>query len=884
MKKDNSWGSVKFVFCSFKLSVIRVFTIALLLFALLDSARAQLLRSPERAAIRHMEKGRWLKAESILRKEIRQEPVHALGKYLMSRYFFTPPNPGQHLDSAYRYAVAALADLAATSPKDLERIHRFPLDSATITGLRQQIDSAIFEVVRTVHSESAYIRFLTEHPFAVERDEAIKLRNEVAYLNAIQKNTYEAFLEFLNKYPLADQAPEARTNYERLLYEARTADKKLSSYEGFLREHPETPFRPEIEQNIFELFTLSGEAERFVSFSQLYPKSQYARKARNLLFHILEEEDDTQAAGLFLNDSLRHIRSLQASYLVPFFKNRKFGLMDKNGVEVMQPVIDDLTDEYKCGNIAEDIIVMPDRVVARDGNVVYSGSVKEIDDLGTGFLKLTTDRCTSLVHKSGFTVEECISDAKVLGKRFLIIREEDGWTLRSLVGRELMPDFWNEIDIHGQILALRKEEQWQLITVKSLTEFTQRPELLLTDPYDELKFLPEGKLWVRNGQRQGILDQALSRFIPLGDYEVESLSFGYSATSSKGVVFFNRKGKRSVEFAKVAVLEPWVLVNNDSLWHLFDVDSVERQDHGYDSIAFEGPFFLGYNADSVTIHFPGLQREVVGTDVKLKFMPGKDSTSFLIAEVNEKKNVYDLHGRKLFAVSFDEIHHAGQDLFIVSRKEKKGLLDSSGKLLLPVEFDAIGSLTNNVISLLKSMKFGLYHPGHKKLIKPQYDKNLIPYRADLIAAFRDGYFGFIDWENKTDEVFQFDEVKYWNDTVALVRQQTVWSLYHMGDRFIVQPDIREIHFISDTPEEKLAIVHTGSAFGVLSNRRGTVIPITFTDLVNVGSSEEPLYFTEKHVPEASVFVVIYYDRMGAFLRREVYEETEDYERIYCSEH
>ena len=274
--------------------MIRVFTIAILLFLLSGNASAQLLRSPERAAIRHMEKGRWSKAEGILRRELQREPANALGKYLMSRYFFSLPNPGHQLDSAYQYAVAALADLAVTAPKDLEKVHRFPLDSAVIARPRQQIDSTIFEVVKTVHSESAYIRFLTEHPFAVERDEAITLRNEVAYLNAVQKNTHEAFLEFLNKYPLADQAEQAKSNYERLLYEARTADKKLSSYEEFLRERPETPFRPEIERSIFELFTLSGEAERFVSFIQLYPNSWYAGMSRNLLFHILEEETDTQ--------------------------------------------------------------------------------------------------------------------------------------------------------------------------------------------------------------------------------------------------------------------------------------------------------------------------------------------------------------------------------------------------------------------------------------------------------------------------------------------------------------------------------------------------------------------------------------------------------------
>jgi hypothetical protein len=77
------------------------------------------------------------------------------------------------------------------------------------------------------------------------------------------------------------------------------------------------------------------------------------------------------------------------------------------------------------------------------------------------------------------------------------------------------------------------------------------------------------------------------------------------------------------------------------------------------------------------------------------------------------------------------------------------------------------------------------------------------------------------------------------------------------------------------------IIQQDNNFGVISNLSGVVIPATFSDILNVGSADEPLYFTEKHVEEASLFVVIYYDEKGKFLYREAYE-IEDYERIYCT--
>jgi hypothetical protein len=87
--------------------------------------------------------------------------------------------------------------------------------------------------------------------------------------------------------------------------------------------------------------------------------------------------------------------------------------------------------------------------------------------------------------------------------------------------------------------------------------------------------------------------------------------------------------------------------------------------------------------------------------------------------------------------------------------------------------------------------------------------------------------------------------------------------------------------IADSPDEKIAIVKQKNSFGVISNTKGIVIPFTFSDIINIGSRDEPMYFTEKHVTEASIFVVIYYNKLGKLLRREVYEELEDYEKIYC---
>jgi hypothetical protein len=240
-----------------------------------------------------------------------------------------------------------------------------------------------------------------------------------------------------------------------------------------------------------------------------------------------------------------------------------------------------------------------------------------------------------------------------------------------------------------------------------------------------------------------------------------------------------------------------------------------------------------------------------------------------------------LKGKRLFHVPFENIQYAGEGFFTVVKKGKKGLLSATGKMLLPPEFDAIGTVSQRVVSLLKGSNFGLYHGGRRKLIKPQYDKNLTCYNATVNVVFKEGKYGFVDWDNKPLSTMEFDEVVYWNDTASLVRKDYSWKIYNIKTKKVLLDKIRGYTLIRDGRDDKLAVVQQERNYGVIHNRLGTTIPISFSDIINVGSKENPFYFTEKHVEEASIFVVIYYDSDGIMVRKEVYEQDE-YEKIYCS--
>lgn len=860
----------------------RIVTICCFLFLVTVQVSAQSL---EKRAIKNIRQQKWEKASSLLHKAIEKDPQSPTALYAWSRFYFASENPRYQPDSAYAFVMRSLNGLEKMSPREREKISKFPLDSQVLVNHRKAIDSVAFRLARLQNTEEAYVAFLEHHPFSTDRETAEQLRNAVAFLAAVNQNTYAAFKTFLEKYPDANERNDAKARYERLLFEEKTRDRRLASFEAFLKEYPETPFRKEIQKDIFELFTLSGEAERFMSYLKLYPGTPFEKRATNILFHILYDSEEVALSGLSMTDSLENVVTLNNQYLVPFLKRGKFGFMNSSGFEVIAPSFDTLPDEYICGNVTEDVLVFSDRIINRMGSVVWKGAVEEVDDIGSGFLKIRTGECIRLIHKSGFQIDSCIADAKMIDKRFVAIQTAKGWNIRSLSGRPILSEYWDDIDLYGKVIALKKDRSNILVTFKQFADLAHEQEFSATNVVDQLKLLPNGMIWVSAGGMEGIYDAGLKEVVPLGDHKVQAFYDGFILQAAEGFSLYSSNGSRSSFFEDVVVKEPVVVVTKDQQDFIFNPASQKFMSRGYDSTSFDGPFLKGWASDSVFIHFPHITKAFPAS-MKSSFVAGKDSSSFVSVEVDGKRMLIDSEGFVLFSMpasAFETIQHAGGDLFIVSKKEKKGLIDRAGKMALPIEYDAIGTAGNQTISILKAMRFGLFNVFTRKLIKPSYDKNIIPYKSNLLVAFKDGHQGFIDWDNKPQSKFEFEEVKYWNDSVAFVRKNKMWEMLDVFTGKTVLTDVRELIPVRETPAEKLYIINQNNLFGVMSSVRGKIIPFSFSDLVNVGSVEEPLYFTEKHVSEASVFVVIYYDRNGKMLRREVYEEAEDYEKIYCQQ-
>jgi hypothetical protein len=138
-----------------------------------------------------------------------------------------------------------------------------------------------------------------------------------------------------------------------------------------------------------------------------------------------------------------------------------------------------------------------------------------------------------------------------------------------------------------------------------------------------------------------------------------------------------------------------------------------------------------------------------------------------------------------------------------------------------------------------------------------------------------------DLENKDATSYQFDEIRPWNDSVALVLKQGTWKLYDIPGGGHLIDGISDFSELRKDNEETILLIKKEGKMGVLSNLHDLIVGPTFDDIVNVGTVKNPVYFCEKYIKEADFYVVIYYNAEGKILRKQVFTEPEEYAKIYC---
>jgi outer membrane protein assembly factor BamD (BamD/ComL family) len=847
-------------------------------------ACSQQLQAQVGKAVSRMQEGKWPSAEQILRKEIAKDSLDIEARLLLAQYFFSSDNPQHNLDSATAQVANTQRMYASLPDRQVERLMRVGIDSLAIDLLRREIDSAAFDDAKRVNSVEAYEQFIAKYPNAEQAVLAHELRNEVAFLEALKLNTAQAFGTFLQKYPDSRRTEEVRERYDRLNFEETTRDGKLASYRKFVTSFPLSAYRGEAERKIFDVSTAAGLPQNYRQFLTEYPQSAYDVRARNILYYLVEPEERTKLHS----DSLAALADLNKGYWVPFFKNGSYGFMDDDGNERMAPRFTKIDSTYLCGNIREDVLLTSDGLFSRTGHRLFGKNPLRVVSMGQGFILVETEGCKTVVHKSGFVVgPDCAANARIVSDQYVAIQTGEKWQMYSFNGLHLKLQSYEDIRYEDDIIILTRLGKRLLVRAADVARVADGVQLSDSLVFDEVRAWGDGNLVVRNGALEGVLNQDLGFIIPLDRQTLRKTTSGFvRSKDGRQSVVGAVAAIESETFDNIIDYGDWMVLARDKKSSLYRVSTRTIAGQALDSVWLRSKIPFGTRNDSLFVFGLSGRTAVFDSKSPPSFIKSRDTVVYYWVADKKTKNVFEAtSNRKMFTLEFEDIEGIGEGRFIVRQKNKKGqvklgMVGPDGKLLLPAEYDVIVP-SGNYLSLLKEKQFGLYHIEKRKLIHAGYERNVVPYSAKYFVAFK-GAYGIINENEEPVTGFEFDEIRYWNDTSAWVKKNHSWSVYSIKGKTTKLGRIRDFEYLLDTEQEKIVRIQQDNHFGVISNRRGVIIPATFSDVINVGSAEKPFYFTDKRVQEAEIDVVIYYDHTGRLIRKLVYE-SDEYDKIYCDE-
>lgn len=856
---------------------------------------------PKRA-FRLYEKGDIDKAVELLDKSIETDTLNPASYGLYAEIYIDTAFKNYHVDTAYLYVNKALQQLQWVSDeKDLEDLREYGISKAPLTAIRNKIDSLRFEEIKVIHTIAAYNLFLETHSDARQVPLAIKRRDGIAYEKAQAEHTWQAYKAFMEDYPEAEDFSEAEYLYKKLIYEERTADGSLSSFLSFLEDFPGTPYRSEIVEALFRYTTARNRISDYKAFLRNYADQRFLDTIVKRIYPIYKTrygaQDFVKSFPWAASDSLSRAMQQEKGYWLPALRDDQLVFMNSAGSIQLKTGFMQIDNDCKCKPLFNDVFYGQkdgkNQLIARNGHIIAEGGFQSFKDAGYGFIIAENEAGQQLLHKSGeIFIDEPKQEITVFTESFIRVKENDRFGLQALHGFAYLPSEFIGIDTLLHYFLLEKPEGIAVVPQENLLNSLQQSPPDLDFSYQELEYLPNGRIWALKNDQEGILSTDFEIIIPFHDHRIDEKPYGWQVASDKGIQIYHDRFpflKDSI-FDDVQENTQWLGLKTRKGWSLYHPLGNRPVQYAIDSLQLVGEnLALVFEDESQTAIFRNGREISVPNDwepqllipqINIKTGAAAENDFFMLTNSQKQRKVYNVFGREIVNGTIQNVAALGPNMLRL-QKRNAALTDSTGQFLLNYIYDGIGSNENGYVSIADKGKLGVIQPALNIIIKPEYEKLIRPYNDSLLIATEGGYQGIISKENEQLTAFEFDEVKYFNDSLALVRIEKEWLLEHIYTEEVLIDRIINYHILPTHNAVDRLQFTTEEGSGIYTTAKGKILAPTYSEIIHLGTNEDPIYFASKFIKEAEIYVVIYYDKNGNKLFTQSLRK-DDYFKIACS--
>ena len=843
-------------------------------------------------ALRAYDKGDYEKVEDILIKSMEDDSLNPATEYVWALLYSDENYPKYHLDTAHFYIEYACEHIKLQNEDHLDELEAADLFEYDLKNKKMAIDSMAYVAATNKGDIEAYEHFIDIYEGAADFEQAVAKRNQLVFSKVEAVHTWQAYAGFLREYPNANQAAKAQIQYDKLIFEDRTSSGKTEDLEKFLLEEPRTPYRHSIERKIFEDYVGELDDDRIVDFLRKYDNPVLSLRAQSMLYYLEDVNfsdllDEIDIKTNFI-DSVHQLEQLNNQALSLVHRNGSFGFISLSGETFLEYSYLKVDAKYRCGNILGELLSVEQadskRLVNRKGEVVFEGFDGQVVDLGSGLLVVEEEGKVGLIHKSGFRLIDAMYDDLALLENSLLTYELNGKLgVMSVTGRTYIQPEFDEIYTKGPFWVFRQGENFGVTNLKQVRDIDSFD---LSLPFEEVELINDNYIIGFQEDSEVLLNDQLEVMTPEATQRINTKHETWVIELLDGYTTFDPGlGELSTStYQDVRQNDEWLGLTRNGKWFVYNKNIYDEPIIGVDSLKLLGEdiaiVFRG--KDGLAI-FPN--REVVeiteGQYLKSIGPKIKTDTHFLVVKEGGENILYK-NGLEQFRLACDELGYISDSAFYVKKFNKYGAVGLDGRLIMRIRYDAISEAENEVAPVLYNGKFGAYNFRNRVLLRLDYLEKIKSYNEEMFIVNEDGEYGLLDNLNELRVEPEFERIEYWSDSSFLGLKEGYWNIVKMSDGTRTLADIKYYEFIKNTPNEKILLIRKEEGYGVFHSTKGLIIPTVFHDVMNLGSEETQLYFTETAVSEADIYVVVYYDTNGDKLFSEAYRE-DIYDSLVCED-
>ncbi len=828
---------------------------------------------------RAFEKLEFDKAHELILKAYEKDPDNAGAIYYSALLYFTESFKGFDPDTARLITINARERFEKSNEEVKLELEEDGVTLQKIDELSISIRDRVYAEVDANISVRVAENFMTLYPNSPYNARLVFRRDSIVFDQVRKNDSLGVYERFLDEYKTEEFREIAIKRIDELRYQVLAHTGELSDYYKFLEKYPGTRFRDDIEAFIFKKATVDHRSTSYISFMQFANNQKLIKKAADILYYLQKENsfefDHPQ------KDSLSTIEQMEDLQLITAVEDGKFGFHTREGSLQIDYAYDDVAYEYKCDLTDSDWLFVKstnsNQIINKSGVVVVP-KLSEHKDLSFGAALVRHGNQSFLYHKSGFKILETdVRDADVMGGRWIRVLKNGKWALVSFSGSMLTDFEFDDIRMEGEFWVFEKGPLLAVYNEDLIDQDLHEGGLDLEFKFEDLELVNDTVLIGFRDDRECMLDNQLKFLIPWGVYEINPDDSGWYLRTRDGYRLYNHS-EQDIMNQVHPYLETnagWLAVKTSEDWMLLPRTSDVEPSRGYDSLKLLNDFsaFSKAGEEDKLAFSNGSSIEINNRKVRSFF----NQPNYLLIEDEEIRSVVDSTGEVRIEGVFDEVTFFNDSLIKVKLEGKSGLVKLDSSFVLDLEYDAIDEDDGLVLSLKEGM-IGCLDLGNGTVISPSYESRIERIGPNYLVK-QGGKFGLVDAAEDSVLSFMYDEIKFWNDTSHLVRNGVEWNFVNHKEEQIEEPISFLSEILSNEEEAIFKYVRDGK-YGLLSNRNGFLLSPEFTDIFNIGSDTDPVFFADQHLDKAGFHVVSYLNKEGDLLLSKAYT-LEEFDKILC---